>query len=67
MEIDNNVKRIEVEVMIREIMGGEKGKKMKERALYWKESAAMATKNGGPSFVNFQKLVNDVLLSNNSC
>ncbi|XP_078171271.1 7-deoxyloganetin glucosyltransferase-like [Carex rostrata] len=66
MEIDNNVKRIEVEVMIREIMGGEKGKKMKERALKWKESAAMATQNGGPSFVNFQKLVKNVLLSNNS-
>ncbi|XP_078171272.1 7-deoxyloganetin glucosyltransferase-like [Carex rostrata] len=66
MEIDNNVKRIEVEVMIREIMGGEKGKKMKERALKWKESAAMATQNGGPSFVNFQKLISDVLLSNNS-
>ncbi|KAF3326220.1 7-deoxyloganetin glucosyltransferase-like protein [Carex littledalei] len=66
MEIDNNVKRTEVEVLIREIMGGEKGKKMKERALKWKESAAVATQNGGSSFVNFQKLVNEVLLSNNS-
>ncbi|XP_078182160.1 7-deoxyloganetin glucosyltransferase-like [Carex rostrata] len=66
MEINNNVKRIEVEVLIREIMEGEKGKRMKERAQKWKESAAMATQNGGPSLVNFQKLVNEVLLPNNS-
>jgi hypothetical protein len=66
MEINNNVKRIEVEVLIKEIMEGEKGKRMKERALKWKESAAMATQNSGPSLVNFQKLVNEVLLSNNS-
>ncbi|KAJ3697560.1 hypothetical protein LUZ61_001265 [Rhynchospora tenuis] len=64
MEIDNNVKRADVELLIREIMGGDKGKKMKERALKWKQSVAMATQNGGPSLVNFQKLVNEVLISN---
>jgi UDP-glucoronosyl and UDP-glucosyl transferase len=66
MEIDNNVKRLEVEALIREVMGGEKGKRMKKRAMEWKESATMATENGGSSLVNFEKLVNEVLLSNYS-
>ncbi|KAJ4791214.1 Glycosyltransferase [Rhynchospora pubera] len=67
MEIDNNVKRAEVESLIREIMEGEKGKRMKERAMKWKESVAMATQNDGPSLLNFQKFVNEVLLSNKQC
>ncbi|KAJ4762549.1 Glycosyltransferase [Rhynchospora pubera] len=67
MEIDNNVKRAEVESLIREIMEGEKGKRMKERAMKWKESVAMATQNDGPSLVNFQKFVNEVLLSKKYC
>ncbi|KAJ3683782.1 hypothetical protein LUZ60_014009 [Juncus effusus] len=62
MEIDNNVKRGEVEGLIREIMGGEKGKVMRKRAMEWKESVDLSTQNGGPSLVNFQKLVNEVLL-----
>lgn len=66
MEIDNNVKRVDVEVLIREIMAGEKGRRMKERAREWKERATMATQNGGPSLVNFHKLINEVLLSNYS-
>ncbi|KAL0375991.1 UNVERIFIED_CONTAM: 7-deoxyloganetin glucosyltransferase [Sesamum calycinum] len=33
MEIDNNVKRGEVEALVKELMDGEKGKKMKEKPL----------------------------------
>nr|CAD1826916.1 unnamed protein product [Ananas comosus var. bracteatus] len=62
MEIDNDVKRKEVEGLIREIMGGEKGKEMMRRATEWKEIAVKATQEGGPSFVNFNKLVHQVLL-----
>ncbi|XP_020090167.1 7-deoxyloganetin glucosyltransferase-like [Ananas comosus] len=63
MEIDGDVKRKEVEGLIREIMGGEKGKEMKRRAMEWKDMAAKATQEGGPSFANFDKLVSQVLLS----
>nr|CAD1826915.1 unnamed protein product [Ananas comosus var. bracteatus] len=63
MEIDGDVKRKEVEGLIREIMGGEKGKEMKSRAMEWKDMAAKATQEGGPSFANFDKLVSQVLLS----
>ncbi|OVA18813.1 UDP-glucuronosyl/UDP-glucosyltransferase [Macleaya cordata] len=62
MEIDNNVKRDEVEKLVRELMEGEKGKEMKNRAMEWKKSAEVAASVGGSSYVNLDKLVNEVLL-----
>ncbi|CAI9770064.1 unnamed protein product [Fraxinus pennsylvanica] len=57
MEIDNNVKRDEVEELVKELMDGEKGKKMKEKAMEWKKKAEEATSPGGSSFTSFEKLV----------
>ncbi|KAK9085692.1 hypothetical protein Sjap_026103 [Stephania japonica] len=62
MEIDNNVKRDEVESLVRELMEGDEGKQMKRNAEEWKKKAMEATRSGGSSFVNFDRLVNDVLL-----
>ncbi|KAL7262766.1 hypothetical protein ACSBR1_001014 [Camellia fascicularis] len=64
MEIDNNVKRDEVEKLVREFMEREKGKKMKNKALEWKNLAEKATGPDGSSTFNLDKLVN-VLLSRN--
>lgn len=64
MEIDSNVKRDEVEKLIKELMDGEKGKKMKNKAMEWKEMAEEATCLGGSSSLNLDKLVN-VLLGKN--
>ncbi|XP_058086883.1 7-deoxyloganetin glucosyltransferase-like [Magnolia sinica] len=64
MEIDNNVKRDEVEALVRELMEGEKGKEMKKKALAWKESAEKASKPGGSSYENLDKLVSEILLYN---
>ncbi|URE27113.1 UDP-Glycosyltransferase [Musa troglodytarum] len=61
MEIDNDVKREEVEALIRELMGGEKGKEMRKKAAEWKERAVRATQPGGSSFLNLDRLVNEVL------
>ncbi|KAF8411203.1 hypothetical protein HHK36_003747 [Tetracentron sinense] len=36
MEIDNNIKRDEEEMLVRELMEGEKGKEMKNKATEWK-------------------------------
>lgn len=58
MEIDNNVKRDEVEGLVRELMEGSKGKEMKEKIMEWKEKAERATKPGGTSYNNFKLLVN---------
>ncbi|CAN4092445.1 unnamed protein product [Withania somnifera] len=63
MEIDNNVKRDDVESLVKELMVGEKGKEMKKKAMEWKILAEeAANKPTGPSYVNIDKLINEVLL-----
>ncbi|KAF8406032.1 hypothetical protein HHK36_008112 [Tetracentron sinense] len=61
MEIDNDVKREEIVVLVNEMMEGEKGKQMRTKALEWKEKAEEATKQGGPSYNNFDRLIKEVL------
>lgn len=65
MEIDKNVKRDEVKVIVRELVEGDKGKIMMEKAMEWNKSAEEATKPGGSSYVNLDKLIKDVLLLKN--
>lgn len=63
MEMNSDdVKRDEVEKLVRELIQGEKGKEMKRKAIEWKEMAEEATKANGSSFLNLEKLVNEVLL-----
>nr|WMB80854.1 BX8 [Lamium galeobdolon] len=61
MEIDNDVKRDEVELLVRELMDGEKGKKMKEKAMQWKNKAEAATVPGGSSYLNLEELIKELL------
>ncbi|KAF4373725.1 hypothetical protein F8388_010681 [Cannabis sativa] len=61
IEIDTNVKRNEVEKLVRELMGGEKGKEMREKAMEWKRMAEEVVKPCGSSMVNFDKLIEEVL------
>ena len=63
MEIDNNVKRDEVENLVRELMDSEKGKEMKKKAMEWKTKAEDAVKPGGSSYLNLDKLIAEVLLA----
>jgi hypothetical protein len=62
MEINNDVKREDVEKLVKELMEGEKGKKMKIKALEWKKLAEEATAPHGSSATNLDKFVNQVLL-----
>ncbi|CAN6701727.1 unnamed protein product [Malus baccata var. baccata] len=62
MEISNDVKRDEVERLVRELMDGEKGKKMKNKVMVWKKLAEEATGPHGSSSKNLDTLVNQVLL-----
>ncbi|KAB2610783.1 7-deoxyloganetin glucosyltransferase-like [Pyrus ussuriensis x Pyrus communis] len=64
MEIDSKVKRDEVEKLVRELMEGEKGKKMKNKAIEWKKLAEEATGPHGSSSKNLDNLVKQVLLNN---
>ncbi|KAM3237808.1 7-deoxyloganetin glucosyltransferase [Capsicum annuum] len=64
MEIDSNVKRDEVENLVRELMIGEKGKEMRKKASEWKNLAKEAGKKPtGSSYVNIDQLINEILLS----
>nr|AFJ53001.1 UDP-glycosyltransferase 1 [Linum usitatissimum] len=61
METDSEVKREEVEKLVREAMGGEKGKEMKRKAMEWRLKAEEATQPGGPSFRNVERLIQVLL------
>ncbi|XP_048432839.1 7-deoxyloganetin glucosyltransferase-like [Pyrus x bretschneideri] len=62
MEINNDVKRDEVERLVIELVEGEKAKKMKSKVMEWKKLAEEATSPHGSSSKNFDNLVNRVLL-----
>ncbi|TYI45767.1 hypothetical protein E1A91_D13G061600v1 [Gossypium mustelinum] len=62
MEIDNNVKREKVEKLVRELMEGRKGEEMRENVMEWKRKAERAACLDGPSLLNLDRLINEVLL-----
>lgn len=63
MAIDNEVRREKVVEQVRELMEGEKGKEMKRKAMEWQRLAQEATASPlGSSYLNYEKLINQVLL-----
>ncbi|KAL0329909.1 UNVERIFIED_CONTAM: 7-deoxyloganetin glucosyltransferase [Sesamum radiatum] len=63
LEISKNIKKDEVGMLVKEVLEGEKGRKMKKRGMEWKEQAAKATAcPHGSSFQNLERLVKEVLL-----
>ena len=62
MKIDTNVRREEVEKLINELMVGDKGKKMRQKAMQLKKKAEEDTRLGGSSYMNLEKVIKDVLL-----
>ncbi|KAF8370170.1 hypothetical protein HHK36_031801 [Tetracentron sinense] len=61
MEINNIVKREEVEMLVKELMEGEKGKEMKNKAMEWKKMAEEATRPVGSSQLNLDKVINELV------
>ncbi|XP_047342274.1 7-deoxyloganetin glucosyltransferase-like [Impatiens glandulifera] len=63
-EMDGDVKRENVEGLVRGLMGGEEkeGKKMRENAMEWKKKAEETIRDGGSSHGNLDKLIHEVLL-----
>lgn len=64
MEIDPNVKREEVEGLIREMIAGEKGSEMRRKATEWKEIATTGVMPHGSSAASLEKVIQQVLRSN---
>ncbi|KAJ9670126.1 hypothetical protein PVL29_026589 [Vitis rotundifolia] len=61
MEVNHDVKRHDIEALVKEMMEGEKGKQMKKTAMEWKKKAEEATGVGGSSYNNFDRLIKEVL------
>ncbi|KAK7363126.1 hypothetical protein VNO77_05256 [Canavalia gladiata] len=57
MEIESDVNREQVERLVRELIGGQKGNEMRNKALKWKQKAEAATSLGGSSYNNYNSLV----------
>ncbi|KAM7505346.1 hypothetical protein LguiB_004250 [Lonicera macranthoides] len=60
MELVNDFKSGDVENVVKELMEGEKGKRMKNKAMEWREMAKKATRVGGSSSLKFNMLVNNI-------
>ncbi|KAK8710920.1 hypothetical protein V6N13_146229 [Hibiscus sabdariffa] len=61
MEVNPDVNRNDVEALVKEMMEGDNGQKMKKKALEWKEKAEAATRVGGSSYNNFDRFIGEVL------
>jgi hypothetical protein len=61
VELGEDPSREEVATAIRQVMGGERGEELRRSAAEWKEKAALAARPGGASWVNLEKLANEVL------
>ncbi|KAI3511261.1 hypothetical protein L1887_18410 [Cichorium endivia] len=62
LEIGDNVKRDEVEKLTRDLMGGDKGKIMRSKAMEWKKKIEIATGPNGSSSLNVEKLAKDIAM-----
>jgi hypothetical protein len=64
MEIDNEVKRDEIEKLVKELMMGDKGMDLKMKAKEWKKIAEEAGRDPyGSSYANLKNIINQVLLT----
>ncbi|KAJ0802250.1 putative UDP-glucuronosyl/UDP-glucosyltransferase, UDP-glycosyltransferase family [Helianthus annuus] len=61
MEIARNVKRDEVEKLVRALMEGLEGERMRKKALEWKKMAEIATDVNGPSRLDTDNLANEII------
>ncbi|KAK7412151.1 hypothetical protein VNO78_03600 [Psophocarpus tetragonolobus] len=62
IEVDSNAKREEVEKLVNELMVGEKGNKMRKKAMEFKKKAVEVTSPRGSSYINLDKAIKEVLL-----
>ncbi|XP_073128048.1 7-deoxyloganetin glucosyltransferase-like [Henckelia pumila] len=63
VEISKDVKRGEVEKIVRGLIEGEEGRKMKKNAAEWKAKVEEAVGINGSSWLDLDRLIKDVLLS----
>ncbi|KAL5820080.1 hypothetical protein ACOSQ4_023922 [Xanthoceras sorbifolium] len=62
IEVNHDVKRRDIENLVKKMLEEEDGKKMRENTIEWKEKAVAATDIGGKSYNNFDKFIEEALL-----
>ncbi|PPR93285.1 hypothetical protein GOBAR_AA27408 [Gossypium barbadense] len=60
VEVNPNVYRDDVAALVKEMMEGQNGKKMKKKALEWREKVHVATDVGASSYNNFDRFIEEV-------
>ncbi|KAE8684675.1 7-deoxyloganetin glucosyltransferase [Hibiscus syriacus] len=61
MEINPDVKLDDVESLVREMMEGDDGQRIRQKALEWKKKAEAAINNRGSSLTNFDRMIQEIL------
>ncbi|OIW20264.1 hypothetical protein TanjilG_07521 [Lupinus angustifolius] len=61
VDINEDVKREQVTKLVKDMVKGERGKKIREKCLEWKKKAIEASDIGGSSYNNFYRLINEAL------
>lgn len=61
VEVDHEVERGKIERVVKDVMEGEKGKEMKDKALEWKRKANKAIGVGGSSYEDFARFIKEIL------
>ncbi|KAJ4838042.1 hypothetical protein Tsubulata_049518 [Turnera subulata] len=61
VEVKHDVKRNDIESLVREMMEGDSGKLRREKALDWKRKAEEAANVGGLSYNNFNRFIKEAL------
>ncbi|KAJ4715059.1 Glycosyltransferase [Melia azedarach] len=61
MEVNTDVKREDIAKLVKEMMEGDKGKQIRQKAQEWKKKAVATTEIGGGSYKNFDRCIKEVL------
>ncbi|KAJ4715060.1 Glycosyltransferase [Melia azedarach] len=61
MEVNTDVKREDIAKLVKEMMEGNQGKQIRQKAQEWKKKAVATTEIGGGSYQNFDRCIKEVL------
>lgn len=61
VEVNHDVNRDEIEQLVKEMIEGDGGKKLRKKAMEWKRKAEDATDIGGSSYSNFNRFIKEAL------
>ncbi|KAJ4715063.1 Glycosyltransferase [Melia azedarach] len=61
VEVNTDVKQEDIAKLIKEMMEGDKGKQMRQKAQEWKRKAEASTEIGGRSYKNFGRCIKEAL------